>query len=70
MYETEVELEGDSIRISQPDFGDGADSILLSIEQVDILIEWLREAKEEWEEKRSRLYHHAQPTEADMVSRK
>ena len=46
IYETSVEIKGDTIYISQPDFGDGADDIILSVDQVDIIIKWLKDAKD------------------------
>lgn len=41
--------QGEDIHISQRDIGDGPRAITISVYQVDLLIDWLKQAKEEIE---------------------
>lgn len=42
-----IETKGSSIYLSQADIGDGPGTIMISVDQVDLLIDWLKQAKEE-----------------------
>ncbi len=46
MYDIKVSASNECIRIESPDYGDGVDSVYIPVEQVDIVIQWLQEAKE------------------------
>lgn len=49
--EFSVKADKDGVMISQPSYSERPDStVRLSIEQVDILLKWLNEAKEEFSE--------------------
>jgi hypothetical protein len=47
IFETKVTVQGNEVWIEQPDFGDGSDNIYLHVDQIDLLITWLQEAKQE-----------------------
>ena len=49
IHALEIEIEGDSVFLSQPNFGNDDDCISIKYDQIEIVINWLIDAKEEIE---------------------
>jgi hypothetical protein len=47
MYEISMKREGEIIIIAGPDHGEGEQKVIITVDQVPILIEWLKYAAEE-----------------------
>ena len=54
MYDVSVTSEDEVIYIEQPSIDDQSESIMLHPEQVDLVVKWLREAKNEILKKRKK----------------